>query len=389
MEKYFCNFSWEYLKLKKGSVGLVNDQSIEFKEPLKLQHGDILPSYTLQIETYGRLNKDKTNAILICHALSGNHHAAGKYHEDDPKPGWWDYFIGPNCCIDTNCFFVVNSNNLGGCNGSTGPLSTNPRTGKVYGPDFPCVTVLDWVHAQARLADYLGIYCWAAIIGGSLGGMQALQWSISYPERLKATVLIAAAPKLSAQNIAFNEVARQAIMRDPNFENGYYASKNQKPLKGLGLARMVGHITYLSDIAMKHKFDRSLPHEEHDIGTAHFAIEQYLARQGKRFGDNFDANTYILMTRALDYFDPAETDANKSLSEVLKCTKCKFLVLSFQSDWRFPPERSQEIVNALLEARSPVTYACISSDAGHDAFLMPNTIYEKTLNAFLTNLKKF
>lgn len=364
-----------------GSVGVVTPFSIAFDTPLELDRGGRLSAYELVVETYGTLNAEKSNAVLVCHALSGDHHAAG-LHAGDVKPGWWDDYIGPGKAIDTDRFYVISLNNLGGCSGSTGPLSVNPDTGKPYGPDFPEVTVNDWVTSQARLADALGIDRFAAVVGGSLGGMQALQWAISYPDRVHAAVIIAAAPRLTAQNIAFNEVARQAIMRDPNFHDGHYAQHHVIPGSGLGLARMVGHITYLSDVAMGEKFGRQLPRTDRDFEGANFAVEQYLRYQGQQFSERFDANTYILMTRALDYFDPTDNES-KSLTEVLAETQCKFLVLSFTTDWRFSPSRSEEIVDALIQADRPVSYTRLESAHGHDAFLIPDPTYERLFKAFL------
>ena len=365
-----------------ASLGIVSPEIIPFETKLKLERGGYLSRYDLIVETYGTLNAAKSNAVLVCHALSGDHHAAG-YHESEPnKPGWWNHYIGPGKCIDTNRFFVVSPNNLGGCSGSTGPLSINPETGKTYGPSFPEVTVLDWVHAQAGLADYLGIEKFAAVVGGSLGGMQALQWSITYPERLGSAVIIAAAPRLTAQNIAFNEVARQAIMRDPNFFDGNYTDHDVIPASGVGLARMVGHITYLSDISMGEKFGRNLPREDRDAEGVNFAVEQYLRYQGEQFSGRFDANTYILMTRALDYFDLAREYDNDPVA-AFSNARCSFLVISFSTDWRFSPQRSREIVDALIAADRPVTYAEIKADEGHDAFLMPIPRYIDVFGAYM------
>ena len=365
-----------------SSVGIVTPELIPFETPLELERGEHLPRYDLMVETYGALNANKSNAVLVCHALSGDHHAAGYYESTSNKPGWWNHYIGPDKPIDTNRFFVVSLNNLGGCAGSTGPLSMNPETGEAYGPDFPEVTVLDWVHSQARLADYFGINQFAAVVGGSLGGMQALQWAITYPNRLGAAAIIAAAPRLTAQNIAFNEVARQAIMRDPNFFEGNYADHDVIPASGVGLARMVGHITYLSDVAMGEKFGRSLPRADRDAEGVNFAVEQYLRYQGEQFSGRFDANTYILMTRALDYFDPTQNESIP-LANVLQSTLCKFLVLSFTTDWRFSPSRSEEIVDALIQAGKPVSYARLESQHGHDAFLIPDQTYERIFKAFM------
>lgn len=369
-----------------NSVGVITPQIATFNEPLELRSGKTLPSYQLIYETYGELNAAKSNAILICHALSGDHHAAGFHSEDDKKPGWWDSCIGPNKAIDTNKFFVVCLNNLGGCNGSTGPTSINPETGKIYGRDFPVVRVRDWVESQARLADYLGIEKFAAVVGGSLGGMQALRWSIQYPERLENCVVIASAPKLSAQNIAFNEVARNAIMTDPDFHDGHYLAHNTIPKAGLMQARMLAHLTYLSDDAMGEKFGRDLKNEEVNYGFApEFAVESYLHYQGEKFSTTFDANTYLLMTKALDYFDPAQY-TDHDLVKCLSDTQCKFLLVSFTTDWRFSPERSEEIVDALVQADKDVTYAKIESEKGHDAFLIPIPRYVDIFSAYMNRV---
>ncbi|MGB0663301.1 MAG: homoserine O-succinyltransferase MetX [Pontibacterium sp.] len=365
------------------SVGLVTPQVIEFNEPLALACGRSLDSYHLMVETYGTLNEDASNAILICHALSGHHHVAGYHSTEDKKPGWWDSAVGPGKVIDTNKFFVVGLNNLGGCHGSSGPNQTNPKTGKPYGPDFPLMTVPDWVNSQARLADRLGIKTWAAVIGGSLGGMQALQWAIDYPDRLKHCLVIAAAPRLSAQNIAFNEVARQAISQDVHYHHGHYYEHNEVPKTGLMIARMLGHITYLSDDGMREKFGRELRQGTISFDfTPQFEVESYLRYQGERFSKEFDANTYLLMTKALDYYDPAaafEGDLTKALEKV----SCKFMVASFTTDWRFSPERSREIVDSLVEAGKSVSYAEIESPQGHDAFLIPIPRYMAVFGAYM------
>ncbi len=372
--------------LPSDSVGLVVPKVHHFDTPLQLDCGRTLNEYDLKYETYGTLNAARSNAILICHALSGDHHAAGYHSLEDSKAGWWETAIGPGKAIDTNLFFVVSLNNLGGCKGSTGPTSLNPETGRYYGPDFPIITVNDWVHSQARLGDVLGIQQWAAVIGGSLGGMQALQWAISYPERLRHCVVVAAAPKLSAQNIAFNEVARQAIMNDPDFHAGHYYEQNVIPRRGLMLARMLGHITYLSDDLMREKFGRELREGQLNFSyDVEFQIESYLRYQGKAFVDRFDANTYLLMTKALDYFDPAK-EFNHNLAEALKNVLAKFLVISFNSDWRFSSARSKEIVNALVEKRKAVVYVDVQSSEGHDAFLMPIPYYLTVLKAYLRNI---
>ena len=348
-----------------------------------LQNGSVLEAYELVYETYGQLNTEKSNALLICHALSGHHHAAGLHHQDDAKPGWWDACIGPGKAIDTNAFFVVSVNNLGGCHGSTGPRSTNPSTGKAYGPDFPNVVVKDWVNTQAALADHLGIDVFAAVVGGSLGGMQALQWSIDYPERLRACVAIASAAKLSAQNIAFNEIARQAISSDQDFNEGRYFEADKNPDRGLGLARMIGHVTYLSDDGMGSKFGREVKSGDFDAGDdVEFQVESYLNYQGRAFTQYFDANTYLLMTKALDHFDPARETGGDLVSAFQKAI-CKFLILSFSSDWRFSAARSQEIVDALVRAKKNVASAVIESEHGHDSFLLPIERYTDALKTFL------
>ncbi|MDF1644839.1 MAG: homoserine O-acetyltransferase [Pseudomonadales bacterium] len=369
-----------------NSVGIVVPQTLFFDQPLQLSCGRTLTQYELVYETYGELNSEASNAILICHALSGSHHAAGYHSMDDKKPGWWDQYIGPGKAIDTNHFFVVSPNNLGGCHGSTGPTSMNAETGKYYGPDFPLVTTRDWMHSQARLADRLGIQQWAAVIGGSLGGMQALQWAVDLPDRIRHAVVIAAAPRLSAQNIAFNEVARQAILSDPEFHDGHYLEKNTLPRTGVSLARMVGHITYLSDDAMGSKFGRELrtEHINYDYG-AQFQVESYLRYQGEVFSESFDANTYLLMTRALDYFDITE-DFSGDLGAAMAKTECKFLLVSFTTDWRFSPERSVEIVDALVEAGRDVAYAEIEASQGHDAFLLPIARYQELFTAYMQNV---
>lgn len=374
--------------LPSDSVGLVSPQTIHFDTPIELACGQILDSYDLVVETYGTLNPDASNAVLICHALSGHHHAAGYQSMEDKKPGWWDSCIGPGKPIDTNRFFVVSLNNLGGCHGSTGPNSTNPATGKPYGPDFPVITVADWVKSQAYLADHLGIEQWAAVVGGSLGGMQALQWSLDYPERLRHSVVIASTPRLSAQNIAFNEVARQAITSDREFHDGRYYDFGAVPRRGLMLARMVGHITYLSDASMGEKFGRELREEAYKFGfDAEFQVESYLRYQGERFSESFDANTYLLMTRALDYFDPAYA-AGGDLAKALAPASCEYLVLSFSTDWRFSPERSEEMVNAMISARKKVSYAEIDAPWGHDAFLIPTPRYTDIFTAYMDRVAR-
>ncbi len=372
----------------EDSVGLVCPQTLHFNEPLPLTCGRSLSDYSLTYETYGELNARRSNAVLVCHALSGHHHAAGFHSPDERKPGWWDSCIGPGKPIDTRKFFVVSLNNLGGCNGSTGPASPNPATGKPYGADFPMVTVEDWVNSQARLADALGITQWAAVIGGSLGGMQALQWSISYPERIRHCVAIAAAPKLSAQNIAFNEVARQAILSDPQFHGGDFLEHGVIPKQGLMLARMVGHITYLSDDSMGEKFGRGLKSDKlaYDFHSVEFQVESYLRYQGEEFSGRFDANTYLLMTKALDYFDPADAHGG-DLARTLSVAKADFCVISFTTDWRFSPARSREIVDALTAADKNVCYLEIDAPQGHDAFLIPIPRYLQAFRSYMNRIE--
>ena len=426
-----------------GSVGVVTPQKFHFAEPLTLECNRTLPSFDLMVETYGTLNSDKSNAILICHALSGNHHAAGFHSVNDKKAGWWDNMIGPNKAIDTNRFYVVCVNNIGSCFGSTGPTTINPDSvdannsdePQVYGPDFPLITIKDWVKTQAMLSDRLGIDVWHAIVGGSMGGMQALQWSVDYPDRLKRCVVIASTPKLSAQNIAFNEVARQSILSDPDFKDGRYIQAGTYPRRGLILARMVGHITYLTDDAMKAKFGRDLKSGKFMYGyDVEFQVESYLRYQGERFSENFDANTYLLMTKALDYFDPTrdyssavakdttesavplensiaasvesskanaqneledavatiediESDRQQELAALKAAfahTQCQYLVVSFTTDWRFAPERSQEIVDALMANGKPVSYINIDAPHGHDSFLFDIPRYMGAVEGFLT-----
>jgi len=370
------------------SVGLVSPQTLHFDQPLELECGRALVEYDLVYETYGELNADRSNAILICHALSGDHHAAGYHRMEDRKPGWWDSCIGPGKPFDTSKYFIVSLNNLGGCKGSSGPNQLNPATGREWGADFPIVTVKDWVKSQARLADTLGIAQWAAVIGGSLGGMQVMQWAIDLPERLRHAIVIAAAPKLSAQNIAFNEVARQAILTDPEFHEGHFYAHDTVPRRGLRLARMLGHITYLSDEAMRAKFGRDLREGKINFGfDVEFQIESYLRYQGESFVERFDANTYLLMTKALDYFDPAH-DYEGDLAEAFRRASAEFLVVSFTSDWRFAPQRSREITRALLDADRVVSYAEVEAHHGHDAFLLPIPQYMKVLYSYMRRVEE-
>ena len=371
---------------QENSVGFVTPQRAYFNEPLKLKSGAELPRFELVFETYGTLNSERSNAVLVCHALSGSHHVAGRYADDPENVGWWNNLVGPGKALDTRKFFVVGVNNLGGCYGSTGPLSINPETGKRYGAVFPLVTVEDWVAAQARLADHLGIRTWAAVIGGSLGGMQALEWSLQFPDRIRHAMVIASAPKLSAQNIAFNEVARQAIISDPDFHGGDYAEHGVVPTRGLRLARMIGHITYLSDTQMAEKFGRQLRHGEHKFSyEVDFEIESYLRYQGDKFAAFFDANTYLMTTKALDYFDPAY-DFDGNLAAALARARASFFVAGFSTDWRFAPARSREIVFALLHNRLHVVYAEIDCSAGHDSFLLDDAHYHDLLRAYLENI---
>ena len=369
------------------SVGLVTPQRRAFTEPLELDSGATLDHYELVFETYGELNAARDNAVLICHALSGDHHAAGYHEPGSQRPGWWDNLIGPGRPLDTRRFFVVSPNNLGGCAGSTGPLSINPATAQPYGPDFPFVTVRDWVKTQARLADALGIGCWAAVVGGSLGGMQALQWAVDFPDRVRHALVIAAAAKLSTQNIAFNEVARHAIRSDANFHGGRYFEKGVVPAHGLMLARMLGHITYLSDDVLMSRFGRELRDGKLNFGfDVEFEIESYLRHQGESFVKRFDANTYLLMTNSLDYFDPAANAPDHDLRKALAGASARFLVISFSSDWRFAPARSREIVRALLDADRDVSYVEIESEQGHDSFLLEVPLYHRVLRTYFQQM---
>jgi homoserine O-acetyltransferase len=369
---------------------IAHSQSMTFEAPLALQSGASIGGYSLAYETYGQLNAEKSNAVLICHALNASHHVAGVYEGRPDSQGWWDTMIGPGKPVDTERFFVVGVNNLGSCFGSTGPMHTNPATGKAYGADFPVVTVEDWVDAQARLLDALGIRQLAAVMGGSLGGMQALSWTLQYPERVRHAVVVASAPNLTAENIAFNEVARRAIVTDPDFHGGHFYEHGVVPKRGLRIARMIGHITYLSDDVMNEKFGRELRgavdgavrsaynYSTHDI---EFQIESYLRYQGDKFSEYFDANTYLLITRALDYFDPARAhDGN--LTKALAAARARFLLVSFTTDWRFSPARSREIVKALLENRRDVSYAEIDAPHGHDAFLLEDPRYMGAVRAY-------
>ena len=371
---------------------------MHFGTPLPLQSGAVLRDYTLMYETYGRLNADRSNAVLVCHALNASHHVAGLHADEQGQPlpksqGWWDNLIGPGKPLDTDKFFVICVNNPGSCFGSTGPMHTNPDTGRIYGADFPVVTVEDWVDAQARLLDRLGVERLAAVVGGSLGGMQALCWSMRYPERVKHCVAIATAPNLSAQNIAFNEVARRAIVTDPDFHDGHFYEFGVVPRRGLRVARMIGHITYLSDDVMEEKFGRELVGRElgddpnYSTKNIEFQVESYLRYQGDKFSDYFDANTYLLITRALDYFDPARHFGG-NLAEALAQATAKFLVISFTTDWRFSPARSREIVKALVDRAHYVSYAEIDAPHGHDAFLLDDPRYHGVVRAYLERMDR-
>jgi homoserine O-acetyltransferase/O-succinyltransferase len=372
---------------------IAKPQSMLFEAHLPLQSGASIHGYSLSYETYGTLNADKSNAVLICHALNASHHVAGVYADQPNNTGWWDNMIGPGKSLDTDRFFVIGVNNLGSCFGSTGPMHTHPDTGRVYGADFPVITVEDWVNAQARLLDALGIEQLAAVMGGSLGGMQALSWTLQYPERVKHAVVVASAPNLNAENIAFNEVARRAIVTDPDFHDGHFYEHGVVPKRGLRIARMIGHITYLSDDVMNEKFGRQLREAVTHNATGYkystqeveFQIESYLRYQGDKFSEYFDANTYLLITRALDYFDPARAFGG-DLSAALARATCKFLLVSFSTDWRFSPARSREMVKALLDNHRDVSYAEIDAPHGHDAFLLDDARYLNVVRSYFDNI---
>lgn len=376
------------------SMLIAQPQTMYFDAALALQSGASICGYSLSYETYGQLNADRSNAVLICHALNASHHVAGVYAGQPGTEGWWDNMIGPGKPVDTDKFFVIGVNNLGSCFGSTGPMHVNPDTGKVYGADFPVVTVEDWVNAQARLLDMLGVRKLAAVMGGSLGGMQALSWTLQYPDRMRHAVVIASAPNLNAENIAFNEVARRAIVTDPDFHGGHFYEQGVIPKRGLRIARMIGHITYLSDDVMNEKFGRELRNAvdgtvrsgyQYSTQDIEFQIESYLRYQGDKFSEYFDANTYLLITRALDYFDPARLHGGK-LTVALAAAMCKFLLVSFSTDWRFSPARSREIVKALLDNRRDVSYAEIDAPHGHDAFLLDDPRYLGLVRSYFDNM---
>ncbi len=371
---------------------LATPQTMGFAEPLALTSGAAIRDYQLSYETYGTLNAARDNAVLVCHALNASHHVAGRYEGQPKSEGWWDNMIGPGKSVDTDRFFVIGVNNLGSCFGSTGPMHVNPDSGQVYGADFPVVTVEDWVSAQARLLDALGIRQLAAVMGGSLGGMQALSWTLQYPDRIRHAVVVASAPNLTAENIAFNEVARRAIVTDPDFHGGHFYRHGVIPRRGLRIARMVGHITYLSDDVMNEKFGRELRGAvnggyQYSTQEVEFQIESYLRHQGDKFSEYFDANTYLLITRALDYFDPARAHGG-SLAQALAAARARFLLVSFSTDWRFSPKRSREIVQALLDNRREVTYAEIDAPHGHDAFLLDDARYLGVVRAYFDNIAK-
>ena len=373
---------------------------MHFKDALPLQSGASIRAYDLSYETYGVLNADKSNAVLICHALNASHHVAGVYLDASGQvkaksQGWWDSMIGPGKSVDTDRFFVIGVNNLGSCFGSTGPMQTNPDSQEIYGADFPVVTVEDWVDAQARLLDALGIQTLAAVMGGSLGGMQALAWTLRYPDRVRHAVVVASAPNLNAENIAFNEVARRAITTDPDFHGGHFYRHGVLPKRGLRIARMIGHITYLSDDVMNEKFGRlqvaptlaasqTVSPFKYSTQDVEFQIESYLRYQGDKFSEYFDANTYLLITRALDYFDPASAHGG-NLSLALAKASAKFLLISFSTDWRFSPARSREIVKALLDNQRDVSYAEIDAPHGHDAFLLEDARYLGVVRAYFNS----
>ncbi|MEG0003084.1 MAG: homoserine O-acetyltransferase [Comamonas sp.] len=369
---------------------IATPSSMHFEDALPLQGGASIHHYDLAYETYGELNAERSNAVLVCHALNASHHVAGVYADQPKSEGWWDNMIGPGKPVDTNRFFVIGVNNLGSCFGSTGPMHENPDTGRVYGADFPVVTVEDWVDAQARLLDRLGISRLAAVLGGSLGGMQALCWSLRYPERLAHAVVVASAPNLNAENIAFNEVARRAIVTDPDFHGGNFYDHGVVPRRGLRIARMIGHITYLSDDVMNQKFGRQLRDGlelKYSTQDIEFEIESYLRYQGDKFSDYFDANTYLLITRALDYFDPARAHAG-NLTRALAASQAKYLLVSFTTDWRFAPARSREIVKSLLENQRRVSYAEIDAPHGHDAFLLDDPRYLGVMRSYFESIAK-
>lgn len=374
--------------IEKGSVGIVEIKYFTFgnhPEEMILSNGEKIGPVTIAYETYGELNSEKNNAILLNHALSGNSHAAGYYSPDDKNPGWWDAYVGPGKAFDTDIYFVICSNVISGCSGSTGPSTINPATGKPYGLDFPMITIADMVNAQRELVRHLGIEKLLAVSGGSMGGMQALQWTISYPEMVESCIAIATSASLSAQGIAFNEVGRQAIFNDPSWNNGKYYD-GEVPRAGLSLARMIGHITYLSEKHMHEKFGRNFQDsgvKEKNL-SSEYSVESYLRHQGIKFVERFDANSYIYITRAIDHFDLKE-DYGGNLTFAFENVEANFLVMSFTTDWLYPSDNSREIVRALRVNGKNVNYTDIVTDNGHDAFLLPSDVIEKNISNFLKN----
>src|SRR5208283_4449512 len=371
------------MSMLRGSLGIVTTGYADLPGPFTLESGAVLPKVTIAYETYGRLNKEKSNAILICHALSGDAHIAG-FHEGDEKPGWWDTVVGPGKAFDTERYFVICSNVVGGCKGSTGPSSINPRTGRPYGISFPMVTIRDWVDTQKVLVDHLGIKQLLGVVGGSTGGMQVLQWVVSYPDMVRLAIPIATTSRLSAQAIAFNEVGRMAIQSDPNWREGDYYGKTL-PRRGLAIARMIGHITYLSDRSMHQKFGRKLQ-DKSAYGynfLTDFQVESYLRYKGDHFVNRFDANSYLYITKAMDYFDL--TQANGNLEGAFAGVEAKFLVISFSSDWLFPTYMSKETASALRRAHAYVISTEIQTDYGHDAFLLESEQLSSLISNFLSH----
>jgi homoserine O-acetyltransferase len=363
-------------------------QQATFSEPLELERGGCLPQVTVAYETYGELNAKRDNGVLICHALSGDSHVAK--HDESDDPGWWDVLIGPGKCIDTDRYFVICPNSLGGCRGSTGPNSINPETGRRYGTDFPVITVGDIVETQRRLLEHLGIDKLRAVVGGSLGGHTALTWATRHPDKLAGAVALATSPRLTSQALAFDVVGRNAILSDPEYHDGNYYEQGQGPVVGLAIARMLGHITYLSREAMTQKFDaeRFQPRSVHTQFETKFSVGSYLAYQGDRFGERFDPNSYLTLTMAIDLFDLGDT--KEKLAAKFRESKCRWLMMSFTSDWLFPPFQTQEMVDALIAEGKPVSSCNIETDCGHDAFLLPNQvhIYGEMMRAFLANLEE-
>ena len=369
----------------KDDIGIVQTEFLEIKEPLTLESGKILPEFAVAYETYGKLNEAGDNALLVLHALTGDAHAAGKNSEDDKKFGWWNEMIGPNKAFDTNKYFVISSNILGGCSGTTGPCSINPETQKPYGLDFPVITIEDTVKIQKKLVNYLGVKK-VIVAGGSMGGMQALEWATKFSDMVTACIVIASTSKLSAQSIAFNAIGRNAILSDPNFNNGNYYGAEKQPERGLAIARMVGHVTYLCEDAMQNKFarrfqDKEKPNFDFNVD---FQVESYLEHQGQSFVERFDANSYLYITKAVDLYDTAQKYG--SLQKAFENTNAKFLVMSFTSDWLFPTSQSKEIVNALVKAHKDVSFCEIESPCGHDAFLLEFETQTKIIKSFLNKI---